>query len=692
MPRSFLLLLTLVLGAQTAWAQPVNLETVQAGRFDNGKMWTFDHPPMAYLQEAYGMQPDQAWFTHARLAALRVPGCSASFVSAQGLVMTNHHCARNAVTSVQSEGEDFITHGYYAQSTAEERRIPNYYADMLVAITDVTAEIDAAQAEAQTAAERASARQQAIADITSRLQEEAGAGHVVQVISLYNGSRFSAYTFRRFDDVRLVMTPELNLGYFGGDPDNFTYPRYALDMTFYRVYVNDQPYQPQYYYRWSDNGAQENEPVFVVGNPGSTNRLESTALLQYRGDVAESALLGFLRETIAQLEAEYARTPSADLLNRIFSLRNGEKLYTGRVKGLTDPYLMARRRAAERDFQTALAERPALQQRYGTLIADLEALTAERQEIVPHVRAFAGFAPGSPNVSATLSRALIAVQYHAQGRPERLRQAMSRVPEMSAELDAGLFAARRTRMHAAYGDHTLFRVAGLPNQCAPLGQAIVAQSVFANPETAMAALDNMPENDPAVIIAREINERWTAFQSANAGFNARQTELLADLGRARFAIYGFNEPPDATFSLRLADGRVQGYTYNGTIAPPFTTFFGLYDRAYSHGMRAEGADVWELPARWQTPPAGLNLATPVNFVSTNDIIGGNSGSPVVNANLEIVGLVFDGNIESLPSSFIYTTDVARAVSVDSRGMIESLQHVYGMQRIVNELRAAVPAR
>ena len=670
---------------------PSPLDTVRAGRFDNGKMWTFDQPPLQYFREAYGFAPDAAWFERARLGALRIPGCSASFVSPNGLVMTNHHCGRGPTERVMRTGENLLETGFMARALADERRVPEYYADMLVAITDVTAEVEAAAANAQTAAERASARQTASQAAVQRLQTARGAGYTVQVIPLYNGSKYSAYTFRRFDDVRLVMTPELQMGFFGGDPDNFTYPRYALDMTFFRVYDGGQPYRPQSYFRWSTAGAKEGDAVFVIGNPGATNRLEPVSLLEWRRDVQEKETLGYLRETMAALKAEYDRNPSPELLNQYFGLSNSEKAYTGRVKGLNDPYLMARRRAAEATYRTALAANADLTGRYGRTLDDLAALQTERRTLAPDVQAFVGFSPASPYTSATLRRAFLANVWLAQNRPAQVQQALLAVPTQPKELDRALLEARVRRLLAAYNG-AVFAVEGSPAQT-PAEQAsyLVANSVFADSARTAAAVaaGAIPETDPALRYVRSFYDRFTAYQAAAAGFAGRQSELLADLGRARFGVYGYAEPPDATFSLRIADGVVAGYPYNGTQAPPFTTFYGLYDRNAAFALRQDGSTStgdWALPARWRNRPATFDLATPMNFVSTNDIIGGNSGSPVLNKNLEVVGLVFDGNVESLPGSFIYAPETYnRTVSVDARGMLEALDEIYDLDRIAREL-------
>lgn len=668
--------------AATAQAQPAALDTVKAGRFDNGRMWTFDHPPLEYFREAYGFAPDAAWFERARLGALRLPGCTASFVSPNGLVMTNHHCGRGAVDAVVRPGEDLLNNGFIATTLAAERRSPDYYADLLVSIDDVTGEVEQALAGAQTTAERQAARQRAFQGITQRMQGQRGTGYVTQVISLYNGSKYSAYTFRRFDDVRLVMTPELQMGFYGGDPDNFTYPRYALDMTFFRVYVDGQPYKPQHYFKWALNGSKEGDPVFVIGNPGSTNRLEPVSLLEWRRDVQEKELLGYLRETKDPLWAEYERTRDTDVLNNFFGISNSEKAYSGRVRGLNDPYLMQRRRAAEATFRAASPD--------GARALDaLAAIQTEKREMMADYAAFTGFNPTSPTTASTLRRAYLYHLWAAQNQPAQIRDALAAVPTLSGTLESALLEARIRRMLTATNGE-VFAIEG-STASTPAQQAayVLSQSVFADSaRTAAAIAANAGlDNDPALRYVRSFADRLQRFQSANAGFAARQADALADLGRARFAVYGYNEPPDATFSLRIADGVVAGYPYNGTVAPAYTTLYGLYDRNASFKLARNGTQDWALPRRWVNRPASLDLSTPINFVSTNDIIGGNSGSAVVNKNLEVVGLVFDGNIESLPGSFIFAPETMnRTVAVDVRGMYAALDHVYDADRIARELR------
>jgi len=667
--------------------------TTEAGAFDNGRMWTFDVPPVAYFTQEYGFTPDTAWFEKARMGALRLPNCTASFVSPMGLVMTNHHCGRGAVADVTREGETLLDDGFTAMTFKDERPVQGLYVDQLVAIEDVTdaiqAVIDDAARRAGDAplsdAERAVVRREVIEAEQSRRQEKATSDQVVQIISLYSGGRYSAYTFRRFTDIRLVMAPELNLGYFGGDTDNFTYPRYALDMTFFRVYEGDVPYEPEHWFAWSQDGAREGDAVFVVGNPGSTLRLETVAQLEWRRDVQEKALLDLLNSRITILEAAYEADPSDALLNMVFSLKNAQKLYGGRVEGLNNPDIMARRRATEADFLAAAST---------DVVAELARIQQEKREYAAEYAAFLSFFPQSSLSSPTMQRAAIAWQLlraRAQGGDENaLAAELSAVPEQPEVVDRMFFEARLAEMAAHLGARGPLAASRPDVWTANVFlQSALRPEAFAPGREFDASVLSM--DDPAILAVAPYMEDRQAFTSAFAGLSAQESELNARHGRERFEVYGTSRPPDATFSLRIADGRVSSYTYNGTRAPAFTTFHGLYDRAASHALAVDDTGEWTLPIRWLEAPAAFDRSTPMNLVSTNDIVGGNSGSPLLNTDLEIVGLIFDGNVESLPSAFIFRTDAARSVSVDARGMLEALRNVYGMHRLADELAQRVPA-
>jgi hypothetical protein len=661
---------------------------LQAGRFDNGKMWTFEYPPIDYFRETYGFAPDSTWFRTARLGALRLPNCTASFVSSTGLVLTNHHCARESVVKVTRPGEKLQDDGFYATTLADERPVEGLYADQLIDIRDVTAQLDTVPGARRDAAK------DSISDRIARQFGGDSAGIVVEMVDLWNGARTSAYVFHRFKDLRLVMTPEIQIGFFGGDPDNFTYPRYDLDMSFFRVYVDGKPYHPDVYFRWSQTGIADGEPVFVIGNPGSTSRLQTVAQLEYRRDVSDRALLAFLTSRIAALrsfaEANPAQADSIDIRNRIFDLSNSEKDYAGMLRGLEDPVIMARRADAERKFQAAIDSSPRLKQRYGDLIARMAAVEQQKRAYAADVVALTAL--GAPSwTGAVLMRGIFAFQYlnaKKGGAPqETLTQILDRIKSVEQEpvgLQERFVAARLADAERAWGDTSA--VAGrLLAGATPDVRArdIVTHSALTDSAAAVAALeaDSVQETDPAVVIAGMLLQRYLAYQRGYAPLNRQEDSIAQGIGRAHFDVYGTSDPPDATFSLRIADGIVKGYPYNGTEAPVHTTFYGMYNRYRSFGA----GTAWDLPPRWKTPPARLDLGTALDFVNTADIIGGNSGSPVLDRQLQLVGLIFDGNIESLPGDYIYLPEKNRAVAVDARGIMGALRDVYGAKRLVEEL-------
>jgi hypothetical protein len=657
-----------------------------AGRFDNGKMWTFEYPPMDYFREAYGFAPDSSWFQHTRLATLRLPNCTASFVSPNGLVLTNHHCGRESVSQVTQSGERLLDEGFFANTLEDERRVEGLYVDQMIAIVDVTAEMDAVQAAQRDAT---------AAGIAARIaNEHGGEGIEVEVISLWNGARTSAYVFRRFDDVRLVMTPELLLGQFGGDSDNFTYPRYSLDMTFFRVYLDGRPYQPEYHFNWSQRGVEQGDPVFVIGNPGSTSRLETVAQLEYRRLINDRAILDLYNSRISYLQ-DYARAFPEDaeergVRNTVASLTNSQKAYQGFVESLNDPVVMGRRVDNERRFRQAIEQNPELRQRYGDLFEQMAVVQEHKTALGGDFGAFLALTSSSMS-SATLRRAFQAANYlqaRAAGAPQQrissIAQGIKSIGSQPAELQTGLLTARLQDLARYLGDTSQVVRSILRGRTPEIvATSILQHSMLADSAAAAAALDGgeLSGQDPAVQVIMMLGARYSSYRQRSAALAQQEASIGLSIGRARFDIYGTSEPPDATFSLRIADGRVTPYQYNATVAPVYTTYYGLYDHYHSYGAGTE----WDLPDRWLDRPQTFDLSTPLNFVSTNDIVGGNSGSPVINPELEIVGVAFDGNIESLSGKYIYLPTTNRAVSVDVRGMVEALEQIYRADRLVAEL-------
>ncbi|MBI4538615.1 MAG: S46 family peptidase [Gemmatimonadetes bacterium] len=679
--------------ARTAAAEPASRDQVL---FQAGTLWTFDFPPVDHLRRRYGLELDRNWFDEARLAATRYADyCSASFVSPRGLVMTNHHCARECIEANSTSQTDLIANGFYARAPEEELPCQGIFLDQLVSVSDVTERIDQAVGDATDPQEVRRRRSAAVEQAERECGERSR--HTCSVVDLYNGGVYSLYEYRRYGEVRLVFAPEGDVAFFGGDPDNFTYPRYDLDVAFVRAYENGVPASTSHHFRWSAEGARDGDVVFVIGNPGTTNRLKTLEQLRYLRDVGYPSALGQLRRRLAALEHAAARGGEQAMAVRdeIFNVENSIKAYEGYLSGLRDTTLLRRKALAEAAIRQAVGAKPELEARYGGAWDAIARAVGRRRVIAPERRHV------TTEASQLLSIAGYLVRYGAEmGKPEEERaddfrgpraQQVREVLEGQLQVDVQAEESRLARHFGAArdelgADHAFLRAAlagATPEDAARrlvgdsrLGDAGYRRSLLEGGSAAIAAA-----SDPLLVLARAIVPRAEAIAAEAEGIEA--TEELGEqrIGRAIFELYGTDLPPDATFTLRISDGVVKGYPYNGTKAPYKTTFYGLYGGAAAWDNRAP----WQLPQRWLERRDSLDLTSPMNFVSTNDIIGGNSGSPVINARHEIVGLIFDGNIEQLPNHFVYTDETARSVSVHSRGILLALRRVYDAGALADEL-------
>lgn len=668
-------------------------DSAKGGPLDLGKMWTFDQPPKEFFSQTYNFKPDEKWFDEARLASLRFADyCSASFVSSNGLVMTNHHCARESGTGVTRKGEDLNATGFFAKTQAEERKVDGLFVDQLVKIEDITQRVQEAMNGVGSEQAQLQAREQAFTTIKQEYSTKQGwQGLELQTITFYDGGRYSIYGFKRYTDVRLVFMPELQLGFFGGDYDNFTYPRYALDCSFFRVYDNGKPLQTAHFFKFNPNGIRDGEPIFVIGNPGHTERLKTVAELEFDRDQQIPAMIQMLRNRVAVLQSYNATAKSDSLLNEIFSYQNSIKAYSGQLAGLRDASLLARKANFEQQFQAAAktkklsADQLKTWDEIATNTAQLRSLFRDANYLGPSER----------TMGELLTFANIVTQFGQliSTRPQDAESARSLVVSpaiKSMQLEEGYLAAHLAEAQIGLGNDDPYVKTALlgtdgklqtPKQAA----AYLIRKTRLNDPAFIKELTTRPgaitsSDDPLLVLARIGFPRYVTAARQARQLSQRQEVLRGQLGRMLYDVYGPAVPPDATFSLRINDGVVKSYDYNGTKAPIITTFAGLYDRNYSFADKAP----WNLPARWKNPPTDL-LKQPMCFISTNDIIGGNSGSPMINKNREAVGLAFDGNMESLPGEFIFVPDANRTISVHTGGIIAAMRYIYKADRLITEL-------
>jgi hypothetical protein len=661
--------------------------------FDFGKMWTFENPPLEHLKKTYNFDADQEWFDYVRKSSLRfATWCSASFISPEGLIMTNHHCSRDVVNKLQQEGENFDKSGFYAEKAEDERRASGLFVEQLIRVVDISDEISKAAAGFNTDEEKKKAREAKLEELRDMYSANPDwDGLRIQTVSLYSGARFSLYGYKRFDDIRLVWLPELDLGFYGGDPDNFTYPRYNLDATFWRAYDEDgNPANTSaHYLKFNKHGAAEDELVFVVGNPGRTERYRTVSQLEFDRDHRYPLLHRFLSNRNEFLMAEYnamKEDPEKEfeaqaLLNQIASVANSMKAFGGISKGLKDPELFGRKVSME-NYIRSKSKHEEYWKRMEELYVDLN----------PNGWAVTHLQPSQLRGSmhamlSTLARYNDAVRDSA---PEMtLNQLQGRIMQMAEVIqedrEKQLFKIWLGEVEADIypGDMTLAK-ATMGKSTEDFYNAIYQNSILSSKEKLSDALEKdglLPESDPAVHAGQVFAQKLAYAQKLFGASNDERNELAAKIAFEAYQVYGSALPPDATFTLRITDGQIKSYEYNGTMAPPFTTYYGMYDRHHSHGA----VFPWSLPERWVNNQHPDLLKAPLNTVSTNDIIGGNSGSPLINKNKEVVGLVFDGNIESLPGNFIFDDQYNRSVSVHSAGMYAALKYIYKAERILAEL-------
>jgi Peptidase S46 len=689
----------------------LSLACASGASADEG-MWPFDMVPRQAIEKAHGVKLTDAWLDHLRLASVKFSsGGSGSFVSKNGLVLTNQHVAGDCLAKVASAAKDYVAEGYVAGQDGPELKCPDLELTQLVSIEDVTDRVRAAKTDGMSDADANTAMKGVMASLEKACTDKGNAAPLApnvttqcDVVTLYAGGKYQLYTLNRYTDVRVVFAPEEAIGFFGGDPDNFTYPRFDLDMAIFRVYSADKPFSPRDYLRWSSEGPRDGETVFVSGHPAATDRMDTLAELATIRDVYYPYYLDVVHKEAAALYAlgknnlEGARE-ARESLRRV---ENGRKAREGEEAGLKDPSLMKKKADDEAALRKAIAADPKLAAAYGSVFGDIE----RAQKVATQIYTRYAALERGPYRSElfTIARALVRMPRElATPNERRLKEYRdSKLDSLKLELfssapiygqvEAVLFAGWLDRLvrDVGAGDPLVKSIlAGRTPQVA--AAEIVAGSKLTDIHARRALFDGGAlavgqSSDPLVRVvvqlddaARDIRKR---YEDEVEGPMRQSGQKIA---QAVFAVRGTSVYPDATYTLRLSPGVVKGYTEAGKVIGWATDFAGMY-------KHATGTDPFKLPRRWLDAKSAVAPKAPLDFVSTNDIIGGNSGSPVVNVNGDLVGLIFDGNLSSLPNQFVYGETTQRAVSVDSAGMIEALRHVYGATALVGELLAEPGAK
>ncbi|MGA7355735.1 MAG: S46 family peptidase [Candidatus Cybelea sp.] len=662
-------------------------------RADEG-FWTFDNFPTAKVAAKYHFTPSPAWLDHVRRASLRLTGstgCSASFISRNGLIMTNHHCAVGCVSSLSTSAADYVKNGFYAKSRSDEVKCPGLEADQLLTISDVTQEhlaatkgkIGKAYTDA-TRAENAKLQRACVSDPALRCD----------VVSLYQGGVYDVYTYRRYRDVRLAFVPEYSVAQFGGDPDNFNFPRFDFDVALLRAYEKGQPASTPEYLHWSPHGSSAGQLVFVAGNPGRTTRGNTIAQLEYLRDIALPWYFGNLAELRGRLAEYAAQSPEAARRSKDlrFGIENEYKRQFGGLEALLDPAFFASLQEKERILRAAVAARPALQSRYGNAWAQLAAVQKQRARLF--LSSYYKYPNGTYwNFAQTLVRLPVEkAKPDAQRLPEFSDAALVTLPDELFDPSPIYPDLEDVQLEFFFDD--LRRQFGPDDSYVKLalqGRSPEAQAQYLIGNTRLsdvayrktlyeggeAALES--STDSFIVLARSLDAQMRAVQAEYENMVINPTDQLSgQIAKARFAIMGTSVYPDGTFSLRLSYGAVEGFSDDRGTFTPFTTIGGLF-------ARASGADPYVLPSSWLNARSSLDMETPMNLSTTNDVIGGNSGSPLINTDAQVVGLVFDGNIHSLGGYYGYDPRLNRTISVDSRALIEGLSKVYHADRLLAEI-------
>ena len=677
--------------------------TTDSPTYGDEGMWLFNAPPLKQLKERYNFEPTPQWLEHIQKSSVRFnSGGSGSFVSANGLVMTNHHVGADDLQKLSTQEKNYLRDGFHAKTAAEEIKCKALELNVLQSIKIVTDDVNSATTPEMAPAVAFKARQAKIGEI-EKANADPDKNIRADVVTLFAGGQYHLYLFKKYTDIRLVFAPEKAIAFFGGDPDNFEYPRYDLDICFFRVYENDKAVQPEHYLKWSEAGTKTDELIFVSGHPGRTTRQNTMAELEYQRDTGYPYLLQRLNrlEVLIGSWVERSEANRQKGEEELFGIQNSRKARIGGLQGLLDPKLMDRKIADEERLKKFIsASENSDVKNAGKAFDTIAAAEKIRATLVKDAGLLANgsaFNTSFFGIARTLLRAA----------DEKPKAAKDRLPEFGdAKLPSLEFALFSEEPH--YDDFEILKLADSLTMMAnhygandDMVKKILAgksprerafelvsgtkvkdvgfrKKLYEGGKTAVDAA-----NDPMIDLAKLVDPKARELRKEfETKIDEPKRQSYSALAKARYAMDGTNTYPDATFTLRLSYGTVKGFKEDGKDVPPYTTIEGAYTRSKEQGNRYP----FELPQRWIDKKAKLDLSTPFNFVSTADIIGGNSGSPVVNAKGEVVGIIFDGNIQSLVLDFIFDQEQARAVSVDSRAIIESLRKVYEVNDLADELQ------
>jgi hypothetical protein len=660
-------------------------------------MWTFDNPPTKLLQDKYNFTPTKGWLDHVRLSSVHFGGGSGSFVSPNGLVMTNHHVAMGQLQKMSTAEQNFVATGFYAATNAEEAKCPDLELRVLIDMVNVTNLITGVVKPGMNPTEALKARDAERARIEKEYHDKTGLQ--CEVVSFYNGGEYWLYQYKRYTDIRLVMAPERQIAFWGGDDDNFTYPRYDLDMAFFRVYEDDKPISSPNYLKWNIAGAANNELVFVSGHPGNTSRLDTYAEMELQRDLRYPMNLEMIQKLLDVNYAYARKGPEQErrALGQIFGLENSKKALGGQYQGLLDPKLMAKAKANEQALRAKIDANPEWKKAYGDGWKTIEKVIAKQKKEFGS-RSYAGLALNGTFTRFAQNLVFAAAErqkpdmerlngYHDVQLERAKLRLFSPAPIYKDMEEATLTAMLEMAVEKAGAADPIVSAVLKGRAPAQAAKEMIEATTLDKPDVRKALYEGGADaiaksDDPFIVLMRELEpllrERMEKSRKENESLLIPASEKIAN---ARFAVYGKNAYPDANSTLRLSYGAVKGYPMNGTKAPYKTTLYGLYDRAL--GFDQEGA--YALPQRFWDRQKDLDLSTPVNFVSSCDIIGGNSGSPVINQKAELVGLVFDGNIESLVGDSVYDETANRCVAVHSAFIIEGLRKLYDAGKLADEI-------